>query len=156
MTASKLEAKPTSRPCCQRPEYWGNLAPFPDYQVSNLGRVRRVTSGRGAVAGRILKPFWTSSQRYPTVLLPLPKEGLPLGLRPRGKAGISKTHRPFLISRLVAWAWVPEGRPKGVDMEKEVHHKDDDHTHLCDTNLAWLYHAQHMRAHCGREEDSPE
>ncbi len=39
------------------PEEWRSVAEFPDYAVSNLGRVRRETNGKGrARAGYILKP----------------------------------------------------------------------------------------------------
>ena len=38
------------------PEIWRKVQDFPDYSVSNLGRVRRDTGGRGAKPGRILKP----------------------------------------------------------------------------------------------------
>jgi hypothetical protein len=39
-------------------EQWKTIEEFPNYQVSDYGRVRRVTNGRGHTkAGRILKPF---------------------------------------------------------------------------------------------------
>lgn len=37
-------------------EIWKNIKDFPSYQISNMGNVKRIVSGQGAVAGRILKP----------------------------------------------------------------------------------------------------
>lgn len=37
-------------------ETWRPISGWPDYEVSDLGRVRRVTGGRGVRAGRVLRP----------------------------------------------------------------------------------------------------
>lgn len=37
-------------------ENWASIREFPDYEVSNLGRVRRATAARGTCAGRIRTP----------------------------------------------------------------------------------------------------
>ncbi|ANA85385.1 HNH endonuclease [Gordonia phage Phlop] len=37
-------------------ELWRSAVGFANYEVSNLGRVRRVTGGRGVRAGRVLRP----------------------------------------------------------------------------------------------------
>lgn len=37
-------------------ELWRPTVGFTNYEVSNLGRVRRVTGGRGVQAGRVLRP----------------------------------------------------------------------------------------------------
>ena len=37
-------------------EIWKSIAAFPDYSVSNLGRIRRDTPASGTQPGRILKP----------------------------------------------------------------------------------------------------
>lgn len=39
---------------------WVVIEDFEDYEVSDMGRVRRITSKMGATAGKILKP-WLSS-----------------------------------------------------------------------------------------------
>ena len=143
------------RTCCQREEQWRDLEPFPGYQVSNLSRIKRAVGGRGAKAGRILKPFNYGGRKsqHLAVLLPMPADGqLPLGLRPKGNASTTKTHRAFMIARLVAWAWVSDGRPTGVDLPKVVDHKDQDPLHCCDTNLQWLYFRQHLRKHHKKED----
>lgn len=38
-------------------EIWKMVPDWPEYEVSNLGRVRRCKSGHGAVSGKILKPY---------------------------------------------------------------------------------------------------
>jgi hypothetical protein len=48
-------------------EEWKTILEFPEYQVSNLGRVKRVVASQGAVTGRILKPF--DSNGYKKVCL---------------------------------------------------------------------------------------
>lgn len=52
------------------PEEWRVVADFPDYAVSNLGRVRRVTDGKlrnSSKAGQIISPG--SNKGYPVVML---------------------------------------------------------------------------------------
>jgi hypothetical protein len=38
-------------------EEWKTIAEFPEYAVSNLGRVKRLTASQGAVIGKVLKPY---------------------------------------------------------------------------------------------------
>jgi len=38
-------------------ETWVQVIDFPEYEVSDLGRVRRVASARGAVSGCVLRPY---------------------------------------------------------------------------------------------------
>lgn len=65
-TTGEVRLRRCTRPTCQagRPfmscegrimEHWRALTLFPDYAVSNLGRVKRISSGSGTHPGRILK-----------------------------------------------------------------------------------------------------
>lgn len=93
------------------------------YEVSSLGRVRRVKPGPGMTrVGRILKPhalnfghltvtFWTDGRRL-----------------------------PHLVHRLVAAAFIgpcPEG--------KETHHKDGNPANNRADNLEYITHAENIR-----------
>jgi hypothetical protein len=51
----------------QDSEEWRSIAQFPNYAISNLGRVKRLTSRTNAKAGSILKP--TSNTEYPFLTL---------------------------------------------------------------------------------------
>lgn len=50
-------------------EEWRMINGQPNYEVSNHGRVRRVSPGMGATPGRILKATITSTCPYPAVSL---------------------------------------------------------------------------------------
>lgn len=94
-------------------ERWLPIADYPDYEVSDGGRVRRVTSRTCAKAGSILKmPMRTG---YPCVDL--------------CREGRKKTVH---VHRLVAAAFL-EPKP-GFP---EVNHIDGVKTNACATNLEW-------------------
>jgi hypothetical protein len=96
-------------------EQWRTVAGFPDYSVSNLGRVRRDAGGRGAVAGRVLKAT-TASNGYAMV-----------GPRNGGKT-VTKT-----VHRFVAVAFLG---PSPTDAHQVAHNDGDplnNHAH----NLRW-------------------
>jgi hypothetical protein len=90
------------------------------YEVSNLGRVKRVRGGMGAQAGKILKGG-PNSDGY-----------LQVGLHRDGKRHSSKVHC------LVCQAFNPN--PKSLS---EVHHKDDVKTHNWSDNLEWISRPEH-------------
>lgn len=73
-------------------EIWKDIPDFPDYQVSNMGRVRRITPRRGA---------------------PNPPTLMKTNLRPTGYSYIilrqRKKQKRMLVSRLILMAFV--GRP---------------------------------------------
>lgn len=101
-------------------EEWRDIASCPGYQVSSLGRVRRIAIIRGG----------GGSTRYPAECLstrPLPQGHLQvtvsIGNRP-------KTH---LVHRLVAEAFLP---PPGVGQDC-VCHRDDDPSNNKPMNLFW-------------------
>jgi hypothetical protein len=50
-------------------ENWKPIEKFKDYEVSDLGRVRRVSGGHGAVAGKVLKPSSNGNAGYSHVVL---------------------------------------------------------------------------------------
>ena len=90
-------------------EIWKDIKGYEGlYQVSNLGRVKRVTTGR------VLKQF-PNKQGY--LLVSLCKTG---------------KQKSFAIHRLVAQAFIlkPENKP-------EVNHIDEDKTNNMVSNLEW-------------------
>lgn len=97
-------------------EEWRLIVDWPDYAVSNLGRVKRITTwGRGK-AGAIRKPVFVSG--YAAVTL-------------TDRAGRRKL---LTIHRLVAAAFLPEPSAPGM----EVNHKDADRTNPRLDNLEWV------------------
>jgi NUMOD4 motif-containing protein len=94
-------------------EIWKRVPQFPNYRVSNLGRVRRDASGQGT-AGGLLKPY--------------PDKGgyLRVGLRLEGRRSTQALHR------LVAMLFLPNPRHL-----PEVNHKHKPKTNCTVTNLEW-------------------
>lgn len=104
-------------------ERWKPVSGYEGYKVSNLGRVKRVADGQGAVVGRILKLQVTSDGR--SLMASLCERGM---------------QKWFLVHRLVLEAFVgpcPEGC--------ECNHKDGDpkNNHL--ENLEWVTALENMR-----------
>lgn len=98
-------------------EEWRTVVGYPDYEVSSLGRVRRVTPGRGnAVVGKILKPR-TKNNGYLNLFL-------------YDRNGNRKDCGPGI---LVLEAFVGP-RPDGY----ECNHKDGDKKNNCVWNLEWV------------------
>jgi hypothetical protein len=91
------------------------------YEVSNIGRVRRVCGGRGSIAGRILT-CKTAPNGYQHVDL-----------------SIQDKKTRFLIHRLVATAFL--GKP---DFNAEVNHKDGIKTNNRMENLEWVTRGQNI------------
>lgn len=92
------------------------------YEVSNLGRVRRIVASRRSFAGRCLTPG-TITGGYLSVTLCV---------------DTTRTHKT--IHRLVAEAFLP-GRRAG----EEVNHKNFDPSDNRAENLEWVSHAKNMR-----------
>lgn len=97
-------------------ERWCVIADWPDYAVSDHGRVKRITDWRHARAGRVRKPVFLSG--YPAVAL-------------TARPGRRKMRT---IHSLVAEAFLP---PKPFP-EAEVNHKDADRANPHWTNLEWV------------------
>jgi hypothetical protein len=93
-----------------------------DYSVSNLGRVRRETSGRATYAGRLLK------------VRPNPKGYLYVFPSAQGK------RRVLYIHSLVAKAFIGP-RPEGY----EVNHRDGDKTNNTRANLEYVTGTDNIR-----------
>lgn len=94
---------------------WRQLAEFPDYEISELGIVRRLTDSHCAPRGRVLRP---KTDRYGY-----------LAVRPfrNGKG------RHVTIHRLVALAFI--GEPPTP--EHQIAHFDGDHQNNDWRNLRW-------------------
>lgn len=95
-------------------EYWRMVPGFPEYQVSDQGRVKRVAGGGGATPGRILKPWATLGYQY-------------VGLWSGGKQTRIGVHR------LVAMAFL--SAPKRGEFQ--VAHADGNRANNTPTNLRW-------------------
>ena len=102
-------------------EQWKEIQGHPNYEVSNLGRVRSKTKKVQTKAGwsftskgRILKP-WIAS--YPTVQL--------------------TNNQRCAVHRLVAEAFIPNPENKA-----EVNHKDGNKLNSHIDNLEWVTHAE--------------
>lgn len=96
-------------------ERWASIEGWPEYQVSDLGRVRRVGAARGAVAGAILK------QRVS-----------PTGyLRVRMSRDFYRV--PVAVHRAVAIAFIP----RDGDDAGWVCHRDGDPLNNSLSNLYW-------------------
>ena len=101
-------------------EEWRVVADYPDYEVSNLGRVRSWKGGNnGRVVGR--------RASEPRIMRPA-RMGLYSGVV---LCGPNKQEKRY-IHRLVATAFIPnpEGKP-------EVNHKDGDKHNNALSNLEW-------------------
>ena len=97
-------------------ELWKPISGLEDnYEVSNLGRVRRIKSGCGTQAGRILH-FLNHSNGY--VIAPMSLN--------------SKKYRRY-VHRLVAEAFIPN-----PDNKPEVNHIDGNKRNNCVDNLEWV------------------
>ena len=88
-----------------------------DYSVSNLGRVRRDTAGRGAKQGKILK----------------------CNLHKSGYYTVSIHGRTRMVHQLVAWAFIGP-YPSG----KEPNHKNGIKTDNSPDNLEYVTHKKNM------------
>lgn len=96
-------------------EQWKVIGGYPNYAVSNFGRIKRLTSRNNAVAGKILKTH-IASTGYPMVNL----------LNEHGR-------RHVLVHRLVAEAFL--AKPAEAC---EVNHIDANRAHNHISNLEWV------------------
>lgn len=103
------------------PEVW-RPTPFPNYEVSNLGNVRRATTGRRTHPGKVLRPA-------------LLRMGY-LGVAPSIN-GKNVTH---YVHVLVAEAFVPK-----VAGATSVNHKDGVKQNNHAENLEWMTQADNVR-----------
>lgn len=98
-------------------EEWRSILGFEGhYEVSNRGRVRRVSDGKGATPGRV-KRLVVHRNGYLTVQLQ-----------------VSGSRRRAYVHRLVAEAFLPNENQE----RKEVNHKDADKTNNVIENLEWV------------------
>lgn len=77
-------------------EEWRQIFEWPEYEVSNLGRIRRKSAAMGATVGAIINP-WKTKNKY-----------LAVGL---SRKSVVKTK---LVHRLVAETWI--GSVNGMDV----------------------------------------
>jgi len=97
-------------------EEWRKVERNDNYEVSSLGRVRRVKAGRGATVGKVLRACVANSKGY-----------LMVGLRKDNKLKSAK------VAHLVAEAFIGP-RPAKL----QVNHKDGVKTNNAETNLEYM------------------
>lgn len=103
-------------------EEWRPLSEFPEYAVSNLGRVMRVKGCRGARAGRVLKQR-LNRDGYPCVTV---------------QSNNRRSRKSYLVNRLVCEAFngpAPEG-------DYHAAHADGDRANNRLENLRWASRAE--------------
>ena len=101
-------------------EEWKVVECNPNYSVSNMGEVMRITNGQGTYPGRISKPI--VSTNYPRVFL-----------------SQNNKRTEHTMHTLVLTAFVGP-RPEG----KECNHKDGNKLNNCADNLEWISHLENM------------
>lgn len=102
-------------------EEWRLIPGYPDYAVSEYGKVKRVTKAQGAQAGKIRKPVKNGKYDYYALTL-------------SGKMTSIFGHR------LVALAFIgPPPTPKHEVAHKNWKHKDNHYS-----NLRWATHKENM------------
>lgn len=77
-------------------EQWKQVVDWPEYEVSNLGRIKRICHATGAIVGAVINP-WKSKNGY-----------LMVGLSRKSSV------KTKLVHRLVAEAWI--GSIDGMDV----------------------------------------
>jgi hypothetical protein len=102
--------------------WWTCIAGFPDYEISNDGRIRRITTGSNMKAGTLLKP-----QRSPSAVY------VSYGLSDR-RGRRHKVHAHVLVAR----AFLKKPRSRSLI----VLHDNDDPLDCRDCNLKWGTHAE--------------
>lgn len=104
-------------------ELWRNVVGYEDlYQVSNLGRVKRIKSGQGAVIGKILRQGITGGYSF---------------VRLSRETKVSM----FYVHRLVAFAFL--GQP--LTPEHEVNHINSIRNDNRVENLEWVTSSQNKK-----------
>lgn len=104
-------------------EHWRTIPGLNAYEVSDLGRVRRVAPYRSTFAGRVLKPC---RHRDGHLIVRLSKNG--------------KAHARY-VHRLVADVFLgPAPSPAHI-----VAHWDGDPAHNAVTNLRWATHSENIQ-----------
>ena len=109
-------------------EIWRNISDYPNYQVSNLGRVksmeRKIKCNKGyrIVRERILKPY---KDKGGYLMVSLWREG---------------KMKKILVHRLVASAFVQNNSL----FNNEINHKDENKSNNCAENLEWCEHIHNI------------
>lgn len=99
-------------------EIWKEIVDFPDYQISNYGRVKSFKKNKE----KILKPYPT---RNGYLIIRLSNE---------------KMRKLFSVHGLVAIAFIPN-----LENKSEVNHIDSDKKNNCVTNLEWNTRSENMQ-----------
>lgn len=95
-------------------EEWRTVADFPDYEVSNLGRVRNAS-------GKVLKPQVNPKNGYSQIML---------------HNGINgKKIKLHYLHRIVATYFLPQPQ----EGQTQINHKDSDRQNNTASNLQWKY-----------------
>lgn len=101
-------------------EIWKSIIDYPNYEISNFGRVKRTPSYFRSLSG-ILIPQLSNNGRF---RVPLCKNG---------------KYKKFLIHRLVAIAFIPN-----INKLPEVNHIDGNPKNNIVSNLEWCTRSENM------------
>jgi hypothetical protein len=110
----------------KREEIWKDIPGYSNYAISNMGRIKRISSGYGTYSGRILNPV-LNNMGYFFVMI-------------RKDDEVKRKYK--LIHRLVLKTFVGEC-PKGYC----GHHKDEIKTNNFLSNLDYVLRIKHERIH---------
>ena len=114
----KLNKRPIEKAVDKKGEVWRKIAGFPEYRVSNFGRVKNAKD-------ELLKSH-LSHNGYPR-----------LSIRNGGPSNLMMVHR------LVAEAFLE--KPIGFDETYQVNHKDGDKENNRKSNLEWVTPAENLQ-----------
>ncbi len=104
-------------------EQWKPVPGYEDYyEISNLGRVRRIDPEKGTWFGRIITPIMGSGG-YLSIRL-----------------AVNGVKKNCTLHRLLALVWIP-----GYEPGLQVNHKDCNKTNNSLDNLEWVTHPENMR-----------
>lgn len=103
-------------------EQWKPIPDYPDYEISDAGRVRRTTPGQGTAAGRLRKVS-PRNRGYLTVTL--------------YRNGKRKTHDLHVLVMRTFVGACPDGL--------EINHKDGIKAHCSLSNLEYITHADNVK-----------
>jgi hypothetical protein len=132
-------------------EEWKTIKDFPKYQISNMGRVKRIEHevhhGNKRHGKELIKKANINTTGYLVIQFLIGKNGKRFDKKRRIYISSYK-QKGYLVHRLVAEYFVDN--PKGYNL---VHHKDGDKKNNVFNNLEWISHKNHHHKLRGKTKD---